>query len=391
MKKVNILALALAASMVLAGCDNANNKASEEPTTTAEETAPVEEAKEETSKESAESEAVETEETTSEEEANEEENASQEAIGEEGELVLHRSYPGEAAGKAFTTVVVATSGDKIVDAVIDEYQFFDKDSNYASVAADEAAFNEGFAEGKILGSKIANHDAYSAELEAAGGNTTLLENYNAVADFVKGKTIAELEDFLANNDHDAIMDAVSGATFNSTPNYIQMIIDTAKDKSFTATGMAENLDDVELRYAIGNPHGDKSFANAVVAVEGDKILAASFDEFQFLENAKGVPGSEGDLGAGYADSSKTLSSKLENSDMYSEFMAEKAGSTVTIKDNFAAIENFVAGKTVEEIKEVIAGAEAGKAIDAVTGATLVDTAGYLQFIVDTVENNIRIK
>ena len=69
-------------------------------------------------------------------------------------------------------------------------------------------------------------------------------------------------------------------------------------------------------------------------------------------------------------------------------MAEKAGSTVTIKENFEAIENFVAGKIVEEIKETIAGAKEGEKVEAVSGATLVDTAGYLQLIVDAFENAI---
>ena len=168
-----------------------------------------------------------------------------------------------------------------------------------------------------------------------------------------------------------------------------MIVEAAKDNTFVTSGDAENPDDVEVRYALGAPHGDKSFGNAVVAVEGDKIIAASIDEYQYLDGGAGVPGSEGGFGEGYKDSNVVLGSKLENNDMYSDLMAEKAESTVALKDNYAAIENFVAGKTVEEVKSVIESATPGEAIDEVTGATLVDTAGYLQLIIDAVENNLR--
>ena len=66
-------------------------------------------------------------------------------------------------------------------------------------------------------------------------------------------------------------------------------------------------------------------------------------------------------------------------------MKDKRESTKSIKENFEAIENFVAGKTIDEIKDVISDAKPGEAIDTVSGATLVDTAGYLQLIVDAAE------
>ena len=63
-------------------------------------------------------------------------------------------------------------------------------------------------------------------------------------------------------------------------------------------------------------------------------------------------------------------------------MAEKAGSTIDLKSNYNAIEEFVIGKTAKEIQSTVDENEAGKPVDAVTGATLVDTVGYLQLIVD---------
>ena len=396
-KKYSIATIMLATALTFAGCANNNEEK------------PANEVKEEqATEETTEAEAPAVEEEATKEEATEEENTEEEAADENseeaseedtketseetpaemGNLVLHRAYPKDV-DRSFTNVVVATSGDKIVDAIIDEYQYYEADSDYKAVPNSDGAFGEGTAEGKILGSKIDNNEAYSADMKEAGGEVTLLDNYNAVTDFVKGKTIAELEDFLNENDDEQILDAITGATFKSTPNLLKMIVETAKDNTFVASGDAENPDDVEIRYALGAPHGDKSFGNAVVAVEGDKIIAASIDEYQYLDGGAGVPGSEGGFGEGYNDSNVVLGSKLENNEMYSDLMTEHAESTVALKDNYAAIENFVAGKTVEEVKSVIESATPGEAIDEVTGATLVDTAGYLQLIIDAVENNLR--
>jgi hypothetical protein len=154
---------------------------------------------------------------------------------------------------------------------------------------------------------------------------------------------------------------------------------------FTISGTAENPNDITLKYAIGAPHGEKSFGNAVVALEGDKIIAASIDEYQYLEAGKTKLDVKSDFAKSYAKDNIVLGSKLENDEAYSTLMKDKAKATKSIKENFEAIENFVAGKTINEVKDVIADAKPGEAIEAVSGATLVDTAGYLQLIVDAAE------
>lgn len=404
-KKFNIATLMLATSLAFTGCanntqeaDNSNETAVEEKaeesvdqTNQADQAAETEEKAEE-SKEGEEKEteeSVENKEEAAEKKADDkekEDTETSETPAVEGNLVLHRAYPDEAS-RSFTTVVVATSGDKIVDAFIDEYQYFGEDEGYEGVPNSDKGFGEGAKEGRILASKIVNKDPYSEAMKNAGGEVTLMDNYNAVTDFVKGKTIAELEEVL-NEDDEKIMDAISGATFSSTPNLLRYIVEAAKDNTFAIGGEAENPENIELRYVLGAPHGDRSFANAVVAVEGDKIVAASIDEYQYIEEGITSQGEGSDFANDYSDSKTVLASKLENNDFYSDLMAEKAGSTVTIKENFEAIENFVAGKTVEEIKETIAGAKEGEKVEAVSGATLVDTAGYLQLIVDAFENAI---
>ena len=407
-KKFNIATLMLATSLAFTGCanntqeaDNSNETAVEEKaeesvdqTNQADQAAETEEKAEESKegeeKETEESEeSVENKEEAADEKADDkekEDTETSETPAVEGNLVLHRAYPDEAS-RSFTTVVVATSGDKIVDAFIDEYQYFGEDEGYEGVPNSDKGFGEGAKEGRILASKIVNKDPYSEAMKNAGGEATLMDNYNAVTDFVKGKTIAELEEVL-NEDDEKIMDAISGATFSSTPNLLRYIVEAAKDNTFAIGAEAENPENIELRYVLGAPHGEKSFANAVVAVEGDKIVAASIDEYQYIEEGITSQGEGSDFAKDYADSKTVLASKLENNDLYSDLMKEKAKSTTSIKDNFEAIENFVAGKTIDEVKETISNAKEGEAIETVSGATLVDTDGYLQLIVDAAENAI---
>ena len=60
----------------------------------------------------------------------------------------------------------------------------------------------------------------------------------------------------------------------------------------------------------------------------------------------------------------------------------KAGSTVAIADNFRAIEAFAEGKTVAKLENILASYSKTELVDTVTGATLVDTDGYLRAIVE---------
>lgn len=364
--KKSLIALFVAVTMFATAC-NTQEAATTEATTT--EAMTTEAAATEAATEAAETEAATTEAMTT------------EAAGT-NEIALHRHYGAPHGDRGFGRVVVAMAGDKIVDVAMDEFQYFAEDSNPMALPNQDGAFGEGAKEGMILGSKLDNNDSYSAMMaEKAGSTVTVADNFKAIIDFVKGKTVAEVEEVIANAEPGKPIDAVSGATLADTAGYLQIIVDTVKDTSDVSKGMAENVDAVTLSQIFAAPHGDKAFGDAVVAKEGDKIVVASFDEFQYSGGVT-VPSSDGAFGENYADPEKGLSSKMQNSENYSKSMAEKAGSTVTIVENFNAIENFVAGKTVAEIEETIAGAEAGKPIDAVSGATLVDTAGYLQMIVD---------
>ena len=123
-------------------------------------------------------------------------------------------------------------------------------------------------------------------------------------------------------------------------------------------------------------HGDKCFAVMTVVLQGDVIVAAHIDEYQIGTGNVGVPNSDKGFGANFSDG-KVLYSKRVNAAAYSENM-KKAGSTVALDVNYDLIQAFCVGKTVAELETLVAPMTAQTAIDAVTGATLVDTLGYLQ-------------
>ncbi|MBQ7848956.1 MAG: hypothetical protein IJ343_04460 [Clostridia bacterium] len=143
--------------------------------------------------------------------------------------------------------------------------------------------------------------------------------------------------------------------------------------------MAEEAPALKLNQIQWAAHGTKCFAVITVVLEGDVIVAAHIDEFQVGANMVGVPNSENGFG-GFADG-KVLYSKRVNAEAYSANMA-KAGSTVALDVNYDIIQAYAEGKTVAELEAAINGFANDKqaAVDAVTGATLVDTLGYLQGI-----------
>ena len=119
-------------------------------------------------------------------------------------------------------------------------------------------------------------------------------------------------------------------------------------------------------------------AVAVVALQGDVIVGAYIDEYQMLAKADaiGVPNSDKAFGEAFANPEQVLASKKVNDELYSNNMAN-AGSTVTIANNFKAVEDFVVGMTVAELEAFLSNNDKEAVVDIVTGATLVDTYGYL--------------
>ena len=144
---------------------------------------------------------------------------------------------------------------------------------------------------------------------------------------------------------------------------------------------------IELRRGYAAPHSEQAFSSIGVILEGDKILDAEIDEYQFGDPATfdGVPNSDKDFGDGYAEN-VVLYSKADNDDDYSTVMKDSGKATKSLEENYEAIEDFVKNKTIGEVQATIDASEDGKPVDAVSGATLVDTVGYLEAIVDVAEN-----
>ena len=304
------------------------------------------------------------------------------------EVVLHRSYAAPHGKNGFARVVVAMAGDKVVAATIDEFQYLDA-SSASGVPNSDKKLAEGVVEGKVLASKRINNDMYSKMMQEKGKATeTIAQGYDKIAEYAKGKTIAELEAVAkVDEKKEEKVDSVSGATLADEKGYLQAIIDCAKDDTMAdAKASVSSLDNLTLKFAYGAPHGEKSFGDAVVLTDGEKVLAVTIDEFQYMAGT-GVPNSDEKekMAKNFADPEKVLVSKRVNNEAYSKLMADKAKATKSLAENYAAIQEFCVGKTAAELEKVVADAPAGKPVDAVTGATLVDTAGYLQLVAQTLK------
>ena len=271
----------------------------------------------------------------------------------EGGIQIGQAYAAAHGTKCFTEAVAVVKDDVILAAYLDDFQFTSADAGVTAVPNSDSDFAAGYAEGKVLMSKRANADYYSKMMAEKGGSTVALDaNFDAIQNFAVGKTISELEDVAAKN-----AQTTQAVEFNGSS------------------------EDLKLNVVYGAAHGTKCFTSGAVATAGDTIVLSYIDEFQFAGSdagVVGVPNSDSDFGAGYAEG-KVLMSKRVNADYYSKMMAEKAGSTVSLDANYDAIQNHVNGMSIADAEAL---SKDEKAVDAVSGATLVDTAGYVGVLVD---------
>ena len=146
-------------------------------------------------------------------------------------------------------------------------------------------------------------------------------------------------------------------------------------------------DGIKMGHVLAAAHGTSCFAEVTVAMDGDTIAGVYIDEYQYMDPAQegvvAVPNSEGM--AGNVKEGVVLASKKQSNAYYSALMANHAGATTEIAASYAAIEAFCTGKTVSELKGEIEGKEATDVVDAVSGATLVDTANYIAAVIAAAE------
>jgi len=299
----------------------------------------------------------------------------------EGGIQIGQAYAAAHGTKCFTEAVAVVKDDVILAAYIDDFQFAGADAGVTAVPNSDSDFGAGYAEGKVLMSKRENAEYYSSMMAEKAGSTVALDaNFDAIQSFVVGKTISELEEVAAKG-ADAV-DAVSGATLVDTAGYISAIVDAAKNAQETqAVEFDGSSDELKLNVAYSAANGTNCFTSGAVVTAGDTIVLSYIDEFQFMDKNSGVvgvPNSDSDFAAGYADG-QVLASKRVNTEIYSKMMADYAGSTVAIDANYNAIQNHVDGMSIADAEAL---SKDENAVDAVSGATLVNTAKYVGVLVE---------
>ncbi len=151
----------------------------------------------------------------------------------EGEVVMGQvEYAAHGTG-AFAVITVALQNDVILAAKIDEFQFIGSREDLAAVGVpnSDGSFGKNYPEGMVLGSKRVNSDLYSLNMQRAGSYVQIAANFDYIEAFVKGKTIAELEEILSgytDENKAAFVDAVSGATTADTLGYARGVLAAAK-------------------------------------------------------------------------------------------------------------------------------------------------------------------
>ena len=142
--------------------------------------------------------------------------------------------------------------------------------------------------------------------------------------------------------------------------------------------------EIKLGQVVTYLHGN-GFAVVTAVIQGETIVLAKIDEFQFLGDredvaAVGVPVKDGTFSQTNAETGavSVLGSKRVNSDLYSLNM-QRAGSKVQIAANYDAIEKFVVGKTIAQLEAAV---DVEGFADMITGATLKDAPNYVKGIIE---------
>ena len=195
--------------------------------------------------------------------------------------------------QCFAVITAAVQGDTIIAAYIDEFQVMNGASGAVGVPNSGAAFGANIVgydgeNQKVLGSKKANTNFYSAGMADHGGSTQpLLVSYEAIEAYVAGKTIAELEAAVDGVEAAAFIDAVSGATLADTLNYVKGVIAAAKAANMVKgrfTLVNKTGETVTEIYLADNVTGEKGPNLAVYPLAADAHVLLIKDKPASEEN-----------------------------------------------------------------------------------------------------------
>ena len=195
----------------------------------------------------------------------------------EGEILLGQVDYAAHGDKSFAVITVALQDDVIVAAKIDEFQFMGdrEDLKAVGVPNSDGAFGQSYPDGQVLGSKRANSDLYSLNMQRAGSTVQIAANFNAIEDFVKGKTVAELEAIINGYTEETkadFIDTVSGATTADSWGYARGILaaaKAAKASTGTYTFFNKTGETITELYLINNLTGEQGTNYAVNGMAAD--------------------------------------------------------------------------------------------------------------------------
>ena len=197
----------------------------------------------------------------------------------EDKVVIGQIQCAAHGSGAFAVITAVVQGDVILAAKIDEYQFLTDRADLAAVGVpnSDASFGSNYPEGKVLGSKRANNELYSLNMQRAGSTVQIAANYNAIESYAAGKTIAELEAILADYTDEnkaAFVDVVSSATTADTLNYVRGILEAAKaatGSTGTYTFYNKTGETVTELYLVNNLTGEAGVNYAVNGFANDGV------------------------------------------------------------------------------------------------------------------------
>ena len=194
-----------------------------------------------------------------------------------GEVLMGQVEFAAHGDRGFAVITVALQDDVILGAKIDEFQFMGdrEDLKAVGVPNSDGAFGETYPEGQVLGSKRANSDLYSLNMQRAGSTVQIAANFDAIEAFAKGKTVAELEAFVNGYTEETkaeVVDAVSGATTADTWGYLRGILaaaEAAKASTGTYTFFNKTGETITELYLVDNLTGEKGVNYAVNGFAAD--------------------------------------------------------------------------------------------------------------------------
>lgn len=185
-------------------------------------------------------------------------------------------------------------------------------------------------------------------------------------------------------------DSSSSSKTSSSVAKAKITINTGLAKSETAPTAGTLV----MRQGYAAAHGTQSVAAVNVTLNGDTIVAAKINEFQYVDKSSdwtGVPNSANDFGKSYPKG-QFLIGKAENTAQYSALMKKEGKATQTWAQNMSDIENYVKGKKVSDLKTTIADLKkTKKTADVVSGSTFASTQGYVQAIYDVATKGMTVK